>query len=190
MTHRIRYAMSQPPLVGKLSGIVEADEAFIGGKPRRRGKPRKGYTDKMAVFALVERGGRARSFAVDRVTNRNLREVVFGNVDLSARMMTDEHPVYGGAFDEFASHESVKHGMREYVRGDVHTNTVESFFGLLKRGVMGTYHHVSKRHLHRYLAEFDFRWSERHVVDGVRAMLATKLIEGKRLTYEPLRRRV
>jgi transposase-like protein len=185
MAHRIRHAMARPPLSGKLAGIVEADETYVGGKPRRkRGERRVGYTDKAPVFALVERGGRVRSFHVSRVTGKNLREAVLTHVEPGTRIMTDENPVYRAVFSE---RESVRHTAGVYVRGDVHVNTVESYFALLKRGVIGTYHHVSKKHLHRYLAEFDFRWNERHVDDGIRAMLATQLFEGKRLTFKPLR---
>jgi transposase-like protein len=108
-------------------------------------------------------------------------------VDPSARLMTDKFSSYIGADKMFASHETVDHGRAEYVRGDVHVNTAEAYFGLLKRGIFGTYHHVSKRHLHRYLAEFDFRWNERTVADGVRAGLAAQGAEGKRLTFKPLR---
>lgn len=185
MAHRLRWAVTQPPLSTKLAGIVEADETYIGGyQPGIKGRGAKG---KQIVVALIERGGRARSIHVGRVTGKNLKRVLAEYVDPSARLMTDHFASYKGADKMFASHETVNHGAKEYARGDVHVNTAESYFGLLKRGIYGTYHHVSKQHLHRYLAEFDFRWNERHVFDGTRAGLAAQGAEGKRLTFRPLR---
>jgi transposase-like protein len=186
MAHRLRWAMAQPPLSTKLAGIVEADETYIGGYKRGSGRGR-GSKNKQIVVALVERGGRTRAVHVERVTSRNLKRVLAEHVDPTARLMTDSFSSYHGADQMFSSHETVNHVKGEYARGDVHVNNAESYFGLLKRGIYGTYHHVSKRHLHRYLAEFDFCWNERHVFDGTRAGLAAQGAEGKRLTFRPLR---
>ena len=189
MAHRIRYAMEQEPLKTKLTGVVEADETFIGGKPRagqiRSKSDARRWADRKApVVSLVQRDGDVRSFHVERVTEANLRKVLTENVEPEARLMTDGRGAYRSIGRQFPSHEKVDHSLGEYVRGDVTTNTVEGYFGLLKRGLNGTYHHVGQQHLHRYLAEFDFRWNRRKVEDGLRAALAIKGFEGKRLTFE------
>jgi len=183
MCHRIRYAMQQPPMLEKLSGIVEADECYIGGKRRgERGHPGPNSA-KAPVFALVERGGRVRAFPIERVTSENLRSALKQNVEKESRIMTDDSILYTNVRDDFASHETVNHTKKEYARGDVTTNTVEGFFGILKRGVNGVYHHVSKKHLHRYVAEFEFRYNARKINDGDRTMAAIAGFEGKRLKY-------
>jgi transposase-like protein len=179
MAHRIRLAMQHSPFAGKLGGIVEADETYIGGREKRTGAPSK----KKAVFALVERHGRVRSFALPTVTSKNLREIIRENVAADSRMMTDEFKGYRGLKKEFADHQTINHSRGHYVRGEVTTNTVEGYFSLLKRGLTGTYHHVSKHHLHRYLAEFDFRYNARQADDAARNILAVKQTEGKRLQY-------
>lgn len=188
MAHRLRYAMTQTPLVEKLRGIVEADETYIGGRIKT-GPIKKGprMENKTAVVALVERGGRVRAFAMPRVTAENVREHITANVDSSVRLMTDESFLYtnlGRDQSVVASHESVKHSIKEYARGDVHTNTVEGFFSLLKRGINGVYHHVGKGHLHRYIDEFAFRYDARKITDAERSLLAVKGADGKRLTYK------
>src|SRR3990167_287936 len=187
MAHRIRYAMTQPPLVDKLRGIVEADETFVGGKPSNRhvGK-REPAPPKIPVLALVERDGKVRSMAVRNVTGATLKNAVRKHVSRDARIMTDGHASYRGLDKEFAGHEAVNHEANEYVRGDVHSNTVESYFALLKRGIIGTYHHVSGQHLPSYLAEFDQRWNTRKLGDAERATVAMQGVSGKRLTYRPL----
>jgi transposase-like protein len=185
MAHRLRYAMSQEPLASKLRGVVEVDETYVGGKRRnRKGRPVSGDDQKTAVVALVERGGRARAFPMPRVTAQNLREAVVENVTRESSLMSDEAPYYTDVGKYFhGGHGAVKHSAGEYARGDVHTNTVEGFFSLLKRGINGVYHHVGKGHLHRYCDEFGFRYSERHISDGERASLLVLGAEGKRLTY-------
>jgi transposase-like protein len=188
MCHRIRYAMEQGPNSALLSGIVEADETYVGGKRRQGEWKASGFKGGPAghmapVVALVERGGRVRAFPMERVTAENLHAALKENVAPSARIMTDEHPSYLGLDKHFASHETVNHSKKEYVRGDVSTNTIEGFFGLLKRGVNGIYHHVSKKHLHRYVGEFEFRYNGRKMNDGDRTMLAIAGFEGKRLKY-------
>lgn len=186
MCHRIRYAMTQPPLVDKLKGIIEADETYIGGKSRE-GKRGRGSERKTPVAALVERDGRIRAKKVERVTGKNLKGFIRENVDRSARIMTDELASYQGLDREFASHETICHGTGEYARGDVHVNSAESWFAILKRGVTGTFHHISSKHLDRYVGEFSFRWDERKTSDGARTLVALKGFEGKRLYYrEPV----
>ncbi len=124
-----------------------------------------------------------RSSHVANVTAAELKGAIRENVERSARIMTDQLSSYTGLADEFAAHEVVKHSEGEYVRGDAHTNTAEGYFANLKRGLNGSYHHVSQAHLHRYLSEFDFRWNERHVSDAARTVAALARAEGKRLKY-------
>jgi transposase-like protein len=188
MCHRIRYAMEQGPNAGMLSGIVEADETYVGGKRKKGEWKKSGFkgapSDHMApVVALVQRGGSVRAFPMERVTAENLHAVLKENVDPSARIMTDESKVYTGVDKHFASHETVNHSAGEYVRGDVTTNSAEGFFGIFKRGINGVYHHVSKKHLHRYTTEFEFRYNARKVSDGNRTNAAILGFEGKRLKY-------
>lgn len=188
MAHRIREAM-RPTDAGGLGGqnkVVEVDETYVGGKAKNRAfKP---APKKEAVVALVERDGRVRSFHVANVTAKNVRKVITTQVERASWLMTDESGVYVGVGREMAGHESVNHSIDQYVRkgGFVHTNTVENVFSLLKRGIVGTYHHVSPAHLKRYLGEFDFRYNERSalgVEDAERTEKAIKGAKGKRLTY-------
>jgi len=188
LCHRIRYAMQQPAMLEKLSGIIEADETYIGGKRKAGEWKKSGFegapTGHMApVVALVQRGGKVRAFPMERVTAENLHAALKENVDKSARIMTDEAKAYRGIDAHFASHETVNHSKKEYARGDVTTNAAEGFFGLLKRGVNGIYHHWSKKHLHRYVSEFEFRYNGRMISDGDRTELAIAGFEGKRLKY-------
>jgi transposase-like protein len=164
MAHRIRYAMEQPPFAKPLTGVVEADETYVGGKERNRKRKDKQKktgrgTDKTPVVVLVERGGEARSFRMANVTGLELKGAIRRNVAKDARIMTDSFKSYRGLHKEFASHEYVSHSDGEYARGEVHTNTAENYFSILKRGIDGTYHHISEAHLPRYLAEFDFRYN-------------------------------
>ena len=179
MAHRIRHSMKQTPFGDKLGGIVEADETYIGGKSHGMGP----IANKMPVFALVERGGRVRSFTMPRVTALNLKRSIQEHVQPDAKLMTDEHPGYKAVGKQFADHQTVNHSQKEYVRGEASTNTVEGYFSLLKRGLTGTYHHVSQKHLHRYLDEFNFRYNARTVNDAIRNHGAIRATEGKRLTY-------
>jgi transposase-like protein len=182
MTHRIRYAMKSGPLASLLKGTVEADETYIGPK-KVKGPRGRGAKNKTPVFALVQRNGDVRSVPVEKVTAKNLKEIIRQNVSKGARIMTDEFSSYRGLAKEFKAHETVNHGSGEYVRGKVHTNTAEGFFSLLKRGINGTFHHVSKRHLHRYLDEFNFRYNARKVDDRTRSAMALDSVSGKRLMY-------
>lgn len=198
LCHRVRHAMAREPLKGLLGvggGTVEADETWVGGKPRKRpGKHQPGthqgkpVPTKTRVVGLVERGGRARAHVVPDLTAPTLKAAVREHVDKSARLMTDENLAYFGLGKEFAGgHETVNHSAGEYARGDATTNTVEGFFGLFKRGVMGSFHHISEKHLNRYLNEFSFRWDLRKVTDGERTNEAIRASEGKRLMYrQPL----
>jgi transposase-like protein len=184
MAHRIREAMRREPLRTKLTGVVEVDETYVGGKPENRhhriGKP------KAPVVSLVQRGGETRSFPVPAVTAENLRTMIRREVSPKAKLVTDGHSVYQGIGREYAAHEPVNHQAREYVRGEAHTNTVEGYFSILKRGINGIYHHVGPQHLARYCDEFDFRYNRRLDSDSVRSMAAIRGAEGKRLTYKPL----
>jgi transposase-like protein len=187
LMNRIRFAMApdNPEATEKLSGTVECDETYIGGKPRIHGSARRGRgTKKTPVFAAVERQGRIRRQVVADVSGKTLKGAIREMVSRQSRLMTDDFPAYRGIGKEFAGgHESVAHSTREYVRGDIHTNTAESSFALLKRGITGIYHSVSKEHLHRYLWQFDFLWNLRKMNDGERTIAAIKCAEGKRLMY-------
>lgn len=185
MVHRIRHAMS-PTNPAPLTGIVEVDETYVGGKPRRgTGNTRTGRgTAKIPVIALVSRDGGVRTRVIERVDAKTLKAAIRENVDRSATIMTDEWKSYEGIGKEFkGGHFAINHGKGEYSRGRITTNTVESYFGLLKRGVYGTFHHVSKQHLQRYCDEFSFRWSLRKENDEVRTHAAIQGAEGKRLRY-------
>jgi transposase-like protein len=186
MAHRIREAMKLEPLASLL-GIVEVDELYIGGKPRKgTGTHKRGRgTKKTPVLALVERGGRARSFPVENVSGATLKQAIRENVDRKATIMTDEWPSYRGIGAEFdGGHHFVTHSIGEYARGDASTNLAESYFALLKRGVVGSFHHISKRHLHRYCNEFSFRWDYRKASDGERTTAAIRQSDGRRLLYK------
>jgi transposase-like protein len=187
MTHRIREAMRAggflPPMGGE-GAVVEADETFIG---RKKGMPkRRSYAHKHAVLSLVERGGKVRSFHVDGTKAADVVPIIKENVARETRMMTDKAGQYGQLKKHFASHEAVHHGADEYVRGDVHTNTVENYYSVFKRGMKGVYQHCSEKHLHRYVAEFDFRHNNRSklgVEDAQRRALVIQGARGKRLMY-------
>lgn len=186
LMHRIRYAMATDwTTAPKLSGIVEADETFIGGKPRYRGTGRTGRgARKATVVALVERGGEVRTRHVSSVTAKNLQGAVRDLAANDATIMTDEEVSYHGLWKfHGGEHHRVNHTRREYARGNVHTNTVEGFFSLIKRGMYGTFHSVSRHHLHRYLSEFEFRYNTRGLDDGARTVAAIRKSEGKRLLY-------
>jgi transposase-like protein len=193
LSHRIREAMNDKPGVffspiGGEGKTVEADETYIGGKAKNRAfeapKPHQ------AVMALVERDGAVRSFHVPNVTAKMLHPIIAKHAHRDSRFMTDESPIYSGLGWNFASHQTVNHSAKEYVRGDVTTNTIEGYFSILKRGIYGVYQHVSEAHLHRYLCEFDFRYSNRVKLgysDAERADVALEGVKGKRLTYETTR---
>lgn len=179
--HRIRFAMAHSPLAAKLSGTVEADETYIGGK--RHGKRGRGSENKTPVLSAVERGGSVYSQPIKSVSSKNIREVLRRRVNKGATLNTDTLPSYLPVGKEFAKHETVNHGIGEYTRGTVHTNTAEGYFSQLKRSLSGTYHHVSEKHLDSYLAEFDYRYNTRKIKDGERTQRTMQKTRGKRLTY-------
>lgn len=188
LLHRVRFAMADMGGV-KFTGTVEVDETYVGGKPRYKGNNKRGRgTKKTPVVGMVERNGRVRTRVVPDVTAATLKGAIREVVDNQARIMTDELSAYSGIGAEFAGgHSFVTHSAKQYVNGDVHTNTIEGVFSLIKRGMYGVYHNVSKQHLHRYLAEFDFRWNNRKATDGMRTIAAIRGAEGKRLMYrEPV----
>jgi transposase-like protein len=186
MAHRIREAMrdGQVPPMGGEGAVVEVDETYIG---RKAGvKKGRAFHHKNAVLSLVERGGSVRSFHIDRANIPTIGRIVANNVARESALMTDQATYYGKVGRLFARHETVNHMLDEYVRGDAYTNTVEGFYSIFKRGMKGVYQHCGEKHLHRYLAEFDFRYNNRSAVgveDGERATKALKGIVGKRLTY-------
>lgn len=183
LMHRIRWAMTGSTGTDPLSGIIEIDETYVGGKQPGAYK-RSLKSNKTPVVALLERGGRVRAHPITVVNAQRLRQAIGASVDFKSRLMTDEHPVYTRIGRPFAGgHDHVNHRRKEYARGDVNTNSVEGFFSLLKRGLMGTFHAVSKKHLHRYVTEFEFRYNHRKIDDGARTRAAIRSAEGKRLTY-------
>ena len=177
--------MSEGPGPAKLRGIVEADEAYIGGKPRKGAYfTRNKKVEKVPVFAAVERGGRVRARPMERVTAHSVGPALIEFVDDTAEIHTDESSVYRWLDSPWlGGHQSVNHSAREYARGPVTTNSVEGFFSLLKRGIYGTFHSVSKEHLHRYVDEFTFRYNTRELDDGERTLEAIRNAEGKRLLH-------
>jgi transposase-like protein len=212
LAHRIRYAMTQEPLSSKLDGVVEIDEAYIGGRRRHKNNPANGpkhpnvqeiqirkkvftkkphaakgispIKDKEPVVSLVQRGGKVRSFHVERGTQENLWPVLTEYLAEGVHIMTDSA---SNVKVEGAKHDKVNHSDKEYVRYEngvcITTNTVEGYFATLKRGIDGVYHHVSRQHLNRYLSEFDFRYNARNISDSERRELAIKKADGKRLKY-------
>jgi transposase-like protein len=190
MTHRIREAMKDTPtgLLGSGGGTVEADETYWGNK-KAYGKGPRGWHHKMKVLSLVERNGDVRSFHISRVNSNTLKPIMQAQIAKQANIVTDDAVVYRSAARGFASHKAVNHSIGEYVRIDgSHTNTVEGYFSLLKRGLIGTFHHVGEQHLQRYVKEFDFRWNTRKITDAERAQIALKGISNKRLTYRRINR--
>jgi transposase-like protein len=182
MAHRIRYSMGDNKF--KLFGTVEADETFIGGKGDMKTK----FSRQTPVVALIERGGKMHTRVVSSVTQKNLGKCLAECVDKSAIVNTDDHDAYKPALKAFARHDVVNHTRKEYHRlnpdGTISTtNSAESFFSLLKRGVYGSWHCVSREHLPKYASEFEFRWNTRKLSDGERMENFVPMIDGKRLTY-------
>lgn len=195
MTHRIREAMREgfDTQLGGPEKVVEVDETFGNErKPRAQGKKGRGYKHKSKVLSLVERGGRVRSFHVPEVNAATLLPILKEQIHADSHIMTDEAGQYSRTqgsrlTDTFAAHDVVKHGIGEYVRGNIYTNVVEGYFSIFKRGLMGSYHHVSKQHLKRYLCEFDFRYNYRsslEFTDAQRARIVLEGVGGKRLMYQ------
>jgi transposase-like protein len=186
MSHRIREAMRSGDLA-PMGGVVEVDETYIG-RLKGAGDVRGGVAHKMKVLSLVERGGRARSMVFDRTSASEIIPLVVQNVAKEAHVMTDDHAIYRHSLKvRFADHSIVRHQFDEYVRGNAYTNTVEGFFSIFKRGMRGVYQWCAPKHLHRYVAEFDFRYSNRVALgcnDADRADRLLSGIVGKRLTYK------
>jgi hypothetical protein len=185
MAHRIRFAMNEGALAQLINGTVEIDETFVGGKGEHGTK----HLRKTPVVALVQRDGKARTKVVPSVTQRNLRSCLAECAAKDTVINTDQAGVYIGLENLFKRHDAVNHSAFEYARknpdGSVsHVNTCESFFSLLKRGVMGAWHHVSREHLPRYAHEVEFRWNNRKITDGQRMEIAIEQAAGKRLTYK------
>ncbi|MBU8921224.1 MAG: IS1595 family transposase [Bacteroidales bacterium] len=185
MSHRIRAAMKDSFFVKKIGGggnIVEADETYWGTKyPKPAGA--RGYAHKESIFSLVERGGHVRSFHVNTVTGKTLKPIMQGQINRDTHIVTDEMGAYKDTDRLFEQHSVVTHSKGEYVRGPVHTNTIEGFFSILKRGLVGIYQHVGSQHLKRYIGEYDFRYNHRHIGDIQRTIIALRGIAGKRLMY-------
>jgi transposase-like protein len=185
MTHRIREAIGDdglPPLGGE-GKTLEMDETYIGRKAGEKGSKR---ANKRAIVSLVERGGHVRSFHVASANGANVLAILKKNADRASVFNTDEHHLYDKVGKRFARHDRVKHSHNEYVRGEAHTNTIEGYFSIFKRGMKGVYQHCGEQHLQRYLKEFDFRYNAREALgvgDAQRAAKVLKGIEGKRLTY-------
>jgi transposase-like protein len=187
LAHRVRFAMSQESTKKMLKGTIEVDETYVGGKPRKgnNGESKRGRgTKKTPVMVLVEREGEAISKPMKRLGAKELKAEIKQNVDLSSKIITDDFKSYKGLNKEFeGGHEVIKHSEGEYSRNGINTNTAESFFALLKRGHYGTFHHLSKEHLHRYCDEFAFRWNHRKISDSNRRDIAIMQASGKRLMY-------
>jgi hypothetical protein len=199
MAHRIREAMKEDIVStgGPMGGegkIVEADETYFGRRedgyvsPKRKGRPylKRKKPMKNAIVGLVERGGRTRTVHVQHATRDSVREILVTTADRKSTLYTDESNLYPITGQEFAKHDTVKHSAKEYVRGDVHSNTIENVFSVFKRGMVGVYQHCGEAHLHRYLAEFDFRYNRRtalKISDAERAEDLLRMARDKRLTY-------
>lgn len=182
MEQRIRNAMKSKSFLKPLNNVVEADETYIGGK--HKGKRGRGSENKTAVFGMAERNGEVRSMPVEQVNSQTLKGLIRDNVSKDAMVITDEWMAYNGLDKEF-QHERINHGRKEYVNGNIHVNNIENFWSLLKRGILGIYHHVSPKHLHRYCNEFQFRYNSREIKDTDRFKAIFGQCEG-RLMYQTL----
>ena len=191
MSHRIREAMRSGELapMGGDGGIVEIDETFIGNDPDRPKMPKaRGFQHKMKVLSLVDRNtGRAKSMVVNDLNAKAILPILKANIAAEAHVMTDDAGYHQKLAADFSGHDFVNHSAGQYGRGEIHTNTIEGFFSIFKRGMRGIYQHCGKNHLHRYMAEFDFRYSHRVALgigDTERADRVLLGVVGKRLTYQ------
>lgn len=189
MNHRIRYAMTTQSFLMGLENIVEADETYMGGKTKNMHKHKRlggtGTANKIPVFGMLERGGEVRAVPVIKADTETLTNEIRKNLDKRAVLMTDDHGAYRKIHREF-EHIVVNHTQGEYAVGMIHTNTIEGFWSLLKRGIIGIYHQVSPKHLHRYCDEFSFRYNIRESADGVKFIHTLSKTKGKRLKYKNL----
>lgn len=192
LCHRIRASLDEikPAGLGGEGKVIEADETYIGGREKNKHRSRRhsgvGGVGKQSVFALVERGGSVKSRHIPKISGATITPIMRTLASRQSSLMTDEGGQYRNVGKEYASHGTVNHSVEEYVRGDIHINTAENFFSILKRGIVGVYHHVSPQHLHLYLAEYDYRYSNREKLgydDATRMAKSVKGIVGKRLTY-------
>lgn len=189
LMHRIRFAMTDDHATPELmTGEIEVDESYVGGKEKnkhanKKARAGRGPVAKTPVVAMVKRRGQVRAQVMPKVNGRNLKAVMQENIDPSATVYTDDASYYSRTGHYFAKHESVNHSAGEYVRGSASTNTIESFFAILKRGVIGTFHNISPKHLHRYIGEFEYKYNTRDLDDGERTVLAIQKSNGKRLMY-------
>jgi transposase-like protein len=187
MLHRIRLIMTTDSFAKPLNGIVEIDETFVGGKPRMFGK--RGFPhDKGIAFGAIQRDGKARIQTIPDTKGNTLKSAIRENVSPDAIVMTDNYKGYAGLDKEYKEHDVISHSTHQYVNGIIHTNTIEGFWSLLKRGIVGIYHHTSKKHLHRYCEEFEYRYNSRKLVDSERFGLLLGACDG-RLTYRDLIRK-
>jgi transposase-like protein len=189
LNHRIRQAMQESEPSAPLSGVIECDESYIGGKLRGQGRGLK-LDNKSPVFGMVERGGRVCSWHIPNMNRFYVVDKIKDNISIDAELVcTDESQLYKRMPANVQKHEIVNHSAKEYVRGEVHTGTIDGYWGLFKRGLIGSYHRLSIKHLHRYLAEFDYRWNHRRDVDPFAKIVAALLIQGaleyKKLTGNP-----
>ena len=192
MAHRIRHALASPPGEPPMSGTIEVDETYVGGKPRYKGRANRGKmgrgTVKAPVVAIIQRDGGAEVRHIEPLNSGLIHKAIKDSVDLSrSELMTDEYQAYPAIGAKFkGGHHTVKHSAKEYARGRVHVNNAESFFALFKRGIHGAFHHISKKHLGRYCDEFEFRWDNRKATDAERTVNVLRLTEGRRLMYRDL----
>lgn len=191
MTHRLREAMRplNPEPIGGEGKVVEADETYVGGKEQnkhlnKRNPNAKGYQTKEAVFSMVERGGNVRSYHIGQTKAETIKPIITALVHKRTVLCTDDAHVYQTVSNDVAAHQVVNHSAKQYVVGEVHTNTIEGYFSVFKKGMKGVYQHCGKQHLQRYLNEFDFRYNEREITDLERTNVALAGIKGKRLTYQ------
>jgi len=185
MAHRIREAMKDPVFAKKLGGqgkIVEVDETFWGNKGKQS-RGARGWGHKEKIFSLVERNGNVKSYHVETVSAKTLKPIMREQIKKDTHIMTDDFKSYTGLNRNFEKHDVIKHSKKEYVRGEIHTNTIENYFSILKRGLTGIYQHVGARHLKRYIGEYDFRYNTRGIDDSERTINVLKGIGGKRLLY-------
>jgi transposase-like protein len=197
MLHRLRYAMEHPDYKKPLDGTIEADETYVGGKEKNRHLSKRNFNkaqgsigrsgdDKTVVFGAVQREGDVKGFVVDNAKKESLQPIIIKNVKEFSRVITDEWYAYNQLHELGFNHSTIKHSIKKYVEGDVHTNTIENFWSCLKRGLYGIYHWASKKHLQRYIEEFCYRYNHRHLSEAHRFGLLLKQSDNGKLPYATL----